>query len=152
MKHRLRPQRSVSLPHGIIKAAMTSRNKVMQTCTPCTVVCRSSLMSLIMTFMLEPAKLQMNWARASGMSILRSDAAVACVPAAAVMTPASCSLACQSPVQAACPGFAGSLPASGGSVAGGPAAHWAPVSSRNAATAASTVGKKWRGSMVRVSP
>jgi hypothetical protein len=29
-----------------------------------------------MTFMLEPAKLQMNWARASGISILRSDAAV----------------------------------------------------------------------------
>ena len=76
MKHRLRPQRSVSLPQGIIKAAMTSRNKVMQTWTPWTVVCRSSLMSLIMTFMLEPAKLQMNWARASGISMLRSDAAV----------------------------------------------------------------------------
>jgi hypothetical protein len=33
-------------------------------------------MSLIMTFMLEPAKLQMNWAKASGISIWRSDAAV----------------------------------------------------------------------------
>ena len=52
---------------------MTSRNKVMQTCTPCTVVSRSALMSLIMTFMFEPAKLQMNWARASGTSIGRSD-------------------------------------------------------------------------------
>ena len=30
-------------------------------------------MSLIMTFMFEPAKLQMNWARASGTSTLRSD-------------------------------------------------------------------------------
>ena len=35
-------------------------------CTPWTVVPRSWLMSLIITFMLEPAKLQMNWARASG--------------------------------------------------------------------------------------
>ena len=42
------------------------------TCTPCTVVSRSSLMSLIITFMLEPAKLQMNWASASGMSTLRN--------------------------------------------------------------------------------
>jgi hypothetical protein len=32
----------------------------MQTCTPWTVVSRSWLMSLIMTFMFEPAKLQMN--------------------------------------------------------------------------------------------
>jgi hypothetical protein len=29
-------------------------------------------MSLIMTFMFEPAKLQMNWARASGTSIFRN--------------------------------------------------------------------------------
>jgi hypothetical protein len=29
-------------------------------------------MSLIITFMLEPAKLQMNWAKASGTSALRS--------------------------------------------------------------------------------
>ena len=36
------------------------------TWTPCTVVSRSSLMSLIITFMFEPAKLQMNCARASG--------------------------------------------------------------------------------------
>src|SRR5690606_10051908 len=34
---------------------------------------RSSLMSLIITFMFEPAKLQMNWARASGTSILRRE-------------------------------------------------------------------------------
>jgi hypothetical protein len=32
-------------------------------------------MSLIMTFMFEPAKLQMNWAKASGTSILRSAGA-----------------------------------------------------------------------------
>jgi hypothetical protein len=32
-------------------------------------------MSLIMTFMFEPAKLQMNWAKASGTSIFRSDEA-----------------------------------------------------------------------------
>jgi hypothetical protein len=29
-------------------------------------------MSLIMTFMFDPAKLQMNWARASGTSALRN--------------------------------------------------------------------------------
>ena len=33
-------------------------------------------MSLIMTFMLEPAKLQMNWARASGSSMRRSGGAI----------------------------------------------------------------------------
>jgi hypothetical protein len=32
-------------------------------------------MSLIMTFMFDPAKLQMNWASASGTSIFRSDEA-----------------------------------------------------------------------------
>ena len=32
----------------------------MAVCTPFTVVSRSSLMSLIITFMFEPAKLQMN--------------------------------------------------------------------------------------------
>ena len=37
----------------------------------CTVVSTSLLMSLIITFMFEPAKLQMNWARASGTSTLR---------------------------------------------------------------------------------
>ncbi len=55
VRQRLRPYRSVSFPPGIINAAITSRNKVMATWTPCTVVCRSVLMSLIMTFMLEPA-------------------------------------------------------------------------------------------------
>ena len=131
----------------------------MQTCTPWTLVCRSSLMSLIMTFMLEPAKLQMNWARASGISILRRDVAEACTPVALVMTPASHAgdprravLACQSPVQAAGPGLARSPPAWGDSAGSGPSAHRAPVSSWNAATAASMVGKKWRGSIVRVSP
>ena len=47
----------------------------MQIWTPWTSVCRSWLMSLIMTFMFEPAKLQMNWASASGTSIFRSDEA-----------------------------------------------------------------------------
>jgi hypothetical protein len=60
VKHRFRPHRSVSLPPGIISAAMTKRKSVMATCTPWTVVSRSSLMSLIITFMFEPAKLQMN--------------------------------------------------------------------------------------------
>src|SRR5215475_3355002 len=69
-----------------MSAAMTSKNKVMHTCTPWTVVFRSWLMSLIMTFMFEPAKLQMNWARASGSSILRSPLAVRGREAALVMT------------------------------------------------------------------
>ena len=55
---------------------MTSKNKVIAIWTPWTVVCRSWLMSLIMTFMLEPAKLQMNWARASGSNMRRSDGAI----------------------------------------------------------------------------
>ncbi|GAA3140217.1 hypothetical protein GCM10010486_02610 [Nonomuraea roseoviolacea subsp. carminata] len=44
-------------------------------CTPFTVVPRSSLMSLIITFMFEPAKLQMNCASARGASRLRDEAA-----------------------------------------------------------------------------
>ena len=44
----------------------------MATWTPCTLVFRSRLMSLIITFMFEPAKLQMNCARASGTSTPRS--------------------------------------------------------------------------------
>ena len=40
-------------------------------CTPWTVVPRSVLMSLIITFMFEPAKLQMNCASASGTSTRR---------------------------------------------------------------------------------
>src|SRR5215216_5713871 len=66
LKQRLRPQRSVSLLQGIIRTAMISRNRVIVVWTPLTVVSRSSLMSLIITFMFEPAKLQMNWASASG--------------------------------------------------------------------------------------
>ena len=73
VKHRLRPHRSVSLPPGIMRAAITSKNMVIAVCTPCTVVSRSSLMSLIITFMFEPAKLQMNCASASGTRIFRSD-------------------------------------------------------------------------------
>jgi len=72
VKQRLRPQRSVSLPPGIINAAMTSRNTVIATWMPWTVVSRSSLMSLIITFMLVPAKLQMNCASASGTSTRRN--------------------------------------------------------------------------------
>ena len=73
MKQRLRPQRSVSLLHGIIRIAMISKNSVIAVCTPLTVVSRSSLMSVIITFMFEPAKLQMNWASASGRINLRGD-------------------------------------------------------------------------------
>src|SRR5215203_1589237 len=72
-KHRLRPQRSVSLLHGIIRTAMISRNNVITVCTPLTVVSRSSLMSLIITFMFEPAKLQMNWASARGRINFRAE-------------------------------------------------------------------------------
>ena len=73
MKHRLRPHRSVSLPPGIMRAAITSKNTVIATCTPCTVVSRSLLMSVIITFMFEPAKLQMNCASASGTRIFRRE-------------------------------------------------------------------------------
>jgi len=58
---------------GIISAAMVRRNSVIAVCTPWTFVPRSLLMLLMATFMLEPAKLQMNWARARGISIRRSD-------------------------------------------------------------------------------
>ena len=60
MKHRLRPHLSVSLLQGIMRIAIVSRNSVIVACTPATVVSRSSVMSLIITFMFEPAKLQMN--------------------------------------------------------------------------------------------
>ncbi len=52
---------------------MISKNRVIAVCTPFTVVSRSSLMSVIITFMFEPAKLQMNWASASGRINLRGD-------------------------------------------------------------------------------
>ena len=45
---------------------------VIATWMPWTVVSRSLLMSLIITFMLVPAKLQMNWASASGTSTCRN--------------------------------------------------------------------------------
>src|SRR6478752_10390359 len=72
MKHRFRPYLSVSFPPGIMSAAMTSRKIVMATWMPWTVVFRSLLMSLIITFMFEPAKLQMNCASARGTSTRRS--------------------------------------------------------------------------------
>ena len=54
---------------------MISRNSVIAACTPATVVSRSCVMSLIITFMFEPAKLQMNWASASGARNLRRSEA-----------------------------------------------------------------------------
>src|SRR4051812_43982024 len=71
MKQRFLPQRSVSLLHGIIRMAMIRRKRVIEVWTPLTLVFRSSLMSLIITFMFEPAKLQMNCASASGRINLR---------------------------------------------------------------------------------
>src|SRR4051812_27547968 len=85
-KQRLRPYLSLSLPAGIMSAAMTSRKRVIATWTPWTVVSRSSLMSLIITFMLEPAKLQMNCASASGSRARRNtvrDRSAASLPAMA---------------------------------------------------------------------
>jgi hypothetical protein len=73
VKQRLRPKRSVSLLHGIMRTAMIRRNSVIAACTPVTVVSRSSVMSLIITFMFEPAKLQMNCASASGARNFRRD-------------------------------------------------------------------------------
>ena len=52
---------------------MISRKSVIAVWTPLTVVSRSSLMSLIITFMFEPAKLQMNCASASGAISRRAD-------------------------------------------------------------------------------
>src|SRR3954464_5513953 len=49
-----------------MSTAMISRNSVIAACTPSTDVSRSCVMSLIITFMFEPAKLQMNCASASG--------------------------------------------------------------------------------------
>ncbi len=92
VRHRLRPHRSVSLLQGIIRIAMISRNRVMTVCTPFTSVFRSWLMSPIITFMFEPAKLQMNWARASGaisLRELRSASPEATPWAAAELTGAS---------------------------------------------------------------
>ena len=61
-------------PGKELSCNMINRNNVIAVCTPLTVVSRSSLMSLIITFMFEPAKLQMNWARASGKISRRADA------------------------------------------------------------------------------
>src|SRR3954454_16344353 len=72
-RQRLRPKRSVNLLHGIMSTAMIRRNRVIVVCTPFTSVFRSWLMSLIITFMFEPAKLQMNCASASGAMNARAD-------------------------------------------------------------------------------
>jgi hypothetical protein len=55
MKHRFRPQMSVSLLPGIISAAIVSVNRVIAVCTPATVVPRSSAIALIATFMFVAA-------------------------------------------------------------------------------------------------
>jgi hypothetical protein len=41
-----------------MRTAMINRNSVIPVCTPLTVVSRPPLMSLIITFLFEPAKLQ----------------------------------------------------------------------------------------------
>src|SRR3954453_18610238 len=51
---------------------MTSTNTGIAVWTPLTLVSRSVLMSVIMTFMFEPAKLQMNCANASGTRTFRN--------------------------------------------------------------------------------
>ena len=55
MKQNLRPQTSVSLLPGIIRAAMVSVKRVMAVWTSMTLASRSFAMLLIATFMLEPA-------------------------------------------------------------------------------------------------
>ena len=54
-KHLLRPQMSVSLLPGIIRAAIVSVNSVIAVCTPATFVPRSVAIALIATFMLVAA-------------------------------------------------------------------------------------------------
>src|SRR5207247_9022765 len=53
--------------------ASVINNSVNALWTPFTVVARSSLISVISTFIFEPAKLQMNWASASGRINLLGD-------------------------------------------------------------------------------
>ena len=64
---------------------MISRKSVIAVWTPLTVVSRSSLMSVIITFMFEPAKLQMNCASASGRISRRAEAS-GCSTATAELT------------------------------------------------------------------
>src|SRR4051794_3912226 len=89
VKQRLRPPRSVSLLHGIIRTAMIRRKSVIAACTPSTVVSRSCVMSLIITFMFEPAKLQMNCASASGARKRRRAATSIGVAPAVMRAPCS---------------------------------------------------------------
>jgi hypothetical protein len=70
-----------------MSAAITNKNTVIAICTPWTVVSRSLLMSVIMTFMFEPAKLQMNCASASGTRILRNAPEGRPTPTASLMRP-----------------------------------------------------------------
>src|SRR5262245_960302 len=72
-KQNLRPQISVTLLPGIIRAAMVRVNMGMANWTPVTVVLTSSGMLLMDTVMADPEKEQMNWPRASGSTI--ADAA-----------------------------------------------------------------------------
>src|SRR3954463_2044535 len=80
MKQTLRPQMSVSLLPGIISAAIVSVNSVMVVWIPVTEVPRSVAIVLIATFMLEPAKLQMNWASARGITMAPAVAAALTLP------------------------------------------------------------------------
>jgi hypothetical protein len=61
---------SVNLLPGIIKAAIVNVKNVIAVWTPVTSVPRVLAMSVIATFRLEPAKLQINWDNAKGMMIL----------------------------------------------------------------------------------
>jgi hypothetical protein len=76
---------------------MISKNRVIVACTPVTVVSRSLVMSLIITFMFEPAKLQMNWASASGARNLRRSAAAPTMPRSwlPTMTAVSVTIGCR---------------------------------------------------------
>src|SRR5215204_2526513 len=75
MKHRLRPQISVNLLPGIIRAAIVKVKSVIAVWTPWVVVSRSSAMLVMATFMLEPAKLAMNWVNANGKTMEEMTAA-----------------------------------------------------------------------------
>src|SRR5689334_15240449 len=80
-KHALRPQMSVSLLPGIMRAAIVRVNAVIAVCTPLTLVPRSLAMLLIATFIVVAAKLHRNCASTSGTSIARASATAAAPPA-----------------------------------------------------------------------
>ena len=71
VKHRFRPHRSVNLPPGNHQRRHHQQEQRDRDLHAVDGRVRSSLMSVIITFMFEPAKLQMNCASASGISICR---------------------------------------------------------------------------------